>query len=195
MQTSPRIDLLFVKLYYPVCVENFTAMSRQVSHPGRGNLGPDEGNHRILWFEWLQAHRCAAVGAACIASMLSHFIVLPSFPFLDMQPFENIASFPIVTSCGQFTERKTEHVYFRGDKWFNVSLRRIYIYVCICVCACVCAMSACFVYFWVLYTPCPTWGLWNIFSWTWLTLKEVNPCWYRLAAAESPWDCVTLDSF
>ena len=44
-------------------------------------------------------------------SLLSHFIVLPSFPFLDMRPFENIAVFPTVTNCEQLTERKTEHMY------------------------------------------------------------------------------------
>lgn len=60
---------------------------------------------------------------------------------------------------------------------------------CLGVYVCICVSCARFVDSWMLCKPCPTWDLLvvffcNIFSWTLLTL-EVNPCWYRLAAAYS----------
>lgn len=83
----------------------------------------------------------------------------------------------------------------REDKWFNVQPKGdscIYIHICVC------AMSACFVYYCMLWKPCPTWdplvvSFWNRYAQTLLTIREVNPCWYRLTAADSPWAYITLD--
>lgn len=117
--------------YYSVCVETFTAMSRQVSLPGRGDLGPDEGNHRILLFDSLWACRCAP----CIASSrCSPFHCPPILSFLPHAALWGHFHFPHSNQL-RTTYRKEKGTRVHVDKWFNVLPRGIYAHICVC-CQC-----------------------------------------------------------
>lgn len=50
-----------------------------------------------------------------------------------MQPFVGISIFPIVTNCEKLTGRKKENVDVRGDEWFNVQPRGVYVFISIFV--------------------------------------------------------------
>lgn len=73
---------------------------------------------------------------ALFSSVLSFLIVFPSFPFADMQPFENMFIFPMVTNCEKLPGRKKGKCVPLGKingLMFNLGDSCVFIYIFVCV--------------------------------------------------------------